>query len=434
MTERLDVYLKGRRVATLDLDRGSKYRLEYFSEYVDDPGAVPISVHFPVVPGPYTGDDVKWFLENLLPDREEVRRRWAIEAGLRTDEAFGLLRVYGQDVAGALEFYPSETPRERSADLEAISEAGIAEIIRQIREDDTRWLPDGRTDHRFSLGGAQGKFALALHEGEWFQPSGQQPSTHIFKPGVAKYSGSDVTEHIVLRVAAGLGFPVASSTIEYFDGQRTLVVERFDRLRAGETVLRLHQEDFAQATATPPSRKYESDGGPSCEQIFAVIDRNLSVKNAASAKRRFAYSLVFSWIIGNHDGHAKNYALMLLPEARFLAPLYDLNCIYVFAPEATCRAKDYRAFDGFELAFAINGKRRVGELGRAEFRQLERDAGLAEFELDVVARHFADGLVTAVNAVIAELPAECQALPPVQNFPYVAYAQACRVRDLLSAD
>lgn len=31
----------------------------------------------------------------------------------------------------------------------------------------------------FSLGGAQGKFALARREGQWFEPTGQHPSTHI---------------------------------------------------------------------------------------------------------------------------------------------------------------------------------------------------------------------------------------------------------------
>lgn len=431
MNERLDVYLLGVQVAKLELVRGSRYRLEYLPEHIADPSAVPVSVHFPVVPGPYTGEDVEWFLENLLPDREDVRRRWAISAGLPTDEVFGLLSAYGQDVAGALEFYPAGTPCTLTSELDPVSGEAIAERIRQIRDDDTQWLPDGRRDHRFSLGGAQGKFALAEHDGEWFQPSGQQPSTHIFKPGVAKYDGSDVTEHIVLRVAERLGFPVAPSRIEYFEGQRTLVVERFDRLRTDESVVRLHQEDFAQATGTPPSRKYEADGGPSYRQIFAVMDRNLSVRNASNAKLTFAYSLVFSWIIGNHDGHSKNYALMLLANGRFLAPLYDLNSIYVFQAEEVCQAKDYRAFDELDLAFAVNGKRRVGEIGREEFRQLERDAGLAEFELDRIARHFADRLVPAVNAVIDELPDECKGLTPVQNFPFVAYAQTRRVQDLL---
>lgn len=75
---------------------------------------------------------------------------------------------------------------------------------------------------------------------------------------------------LLLALAGGNPFlpapvpPVAQCEIEHFGAQKVLVVERFDRRLSatGDYWLRLPQEDFCQATATPPALKYEADGGP----------------------------------------------------------------------------------------------------------------------------------------------------------------------------
>jgi serine/threonine protein kinase HipA of HipAB toxin-antitoxin module len=71
------------------------------------------------------------------------------------------------------------------------------------------------------------------------------------------------------RNALPYGIPVARCDIGQFGSQKVLVVERFDRQihSSGKYWLRLVQEDFCQATATPSSMKYERDGGQGVLEI-----------------------------------------------------------------------------------------------------------------------------------------------------------------------
>ncbi|MFT2675355.1 HipA N-terminal domain-containing protein, partial [Escherichia coli] len=82
----------------------------------------PISVTLPVVTTPFGNDSTKRFLDNLLPDRADVRSRWAREARLASDSTFDLLTVYGADVAGALEFSPAGTAPRQEENLTPLTE------------------------------------------------------------------------------------------------------------------------------------------------------------------------------------------------------------------------------------------------------------------------------------------------------------------------
>jgi len=430
MTNTLGVYLYGERVAEIRRRRGA-LALHYAPEQILRDDSVPISVQFPVSPEVYRGAKVEWFLENLLPDREDVRARWAREAGLDTTAAFDLLAAYGADVAGALEFYPDDAQPAASRERHLLTSEEIAERIRAIRQDDSRWIDHRSHGQPFSLGGAQGKFALAYEVGQWFEPFGSAPSTHIFKPGVRGYENSDITEHLTMRVASKLGMNVARTEIREFAGEHVLVVERFDRVRKDESILRIHQEDLAQATGTSVLKKYEKDGGPGAVDLFALFDRQLEPTLALDAKIRFAESLVFAWIVGHNDGHAKNYSLQLYPGRTLLGPLYDLNCNLVFYQASICRARDYSAFDSDELAFSVRRSFRLGDFGLASIRELERASGLPAGYLVEFARRIEAGITNAVRDAIDELPARFQVLTAVENYPFVAYAQRQRVRDAL---
>jgi serine/threonine-protein kinase HipA len=101
-----------------------------------------------------------------------------------------------------------------------------------------------------------------------------------------------------------------------------LVVERYDRRRQSDGKLsRVHQEDFCQATATPPSRKYENQGGPSLRDIAEILQTTALPDSIGE----FFATLMVNVILANSDAHAKNFALMLEPGAPIrLAPRYDL--------------------------------------------------------------------------------------------------------------
>ncbi|WP_435747258.1 HipA domain-containing protein [Microbacterium sp. PMB16] len=431
MIRTLDVHLYDAHVATITR-RGENLQLRYLPEYVESDSPVPISVTLPVVTTPFGNDETKRFLDNLMPDRADVRSRWAREAKLTSDSTFDLLSVYGADVAGALEFYHASASPRREQSLTPLTEKEIGDRIRQIRRDDSDWLQHRAVEEGFSLGGAQGKFALALRDGRWFEPSGRQPSTHIFKPGIQRLPGSDVTEHITLQVARLLGIDAAASVIAEFDGEHVLIVERFDRFDDNGTIGRLHQEDLAQATGTSHVQKYEVDGGPGYRDIFTVFDRNLSAPDAKRAKERFAKLHVFSWIIGHNDGHSKNFSLTHVPGRSVLAPFYDLNSSLPFTQREQVLAHDPVVFDNVELAFAVNGANTLGTFNADSIRCLEADAGLAEGDLREFALQVTAAVQPAVAVVTELLPDHLKELPAVALYPHATYAQTRRVIDALA--
>lgn len=430
MNRALDVYLYGVHAATLTR-RGDNLNLRYVPAYVDSIDPVPISVSLPVVSGAFPSTVTRKFLENLLPDRADVRSRWAREAKLDSDSAFDLLSVYGADVAGALEFYPQGGTPRRDLNLSAVTDAEIGARIREIRRDDSAWNHDRDVEQGFSLGGAQGKFALTLKGDQWFEASGAHPSTHIFKPGIFNRDNSDITEYITINIAREFLLQVPNVTVAEYDGEHVLIVERFDRLVSSEGITRVHQEDLAQATNTSYLRKYESDNGPSYKDFFDLFDRALSVMDAQLAKISLAHLLVFSWIIGHNDGHAKNYSLIHLPGRTVLAPFYDLNSALPFIPPNQVRANDPTVFHNIGLALSVNGANTLGSFNLESISCLEVDTQLSEGHLVAYAQWVATELQSVTNRVIATLPDEIQSLDEVKLYPFATFTHTRHVKSVL---
>ncbi len=67
-------------------------------------------------------------------------------------------------------------------------------------------------------------------------------------------------------------------------------------------LLRLPQEDLCQAFGIPSSIKYESDGGPGIRAIMAFL---VGSSEALEDRYNFMKFMVFQWLIGATDGHAK---------------------------------------------------------------------------------------------------------------------------------
>lgn len=85
-------------------------------------------------------------------------------------------------------------------------------------------------------------------------------------------SNSVENEFYCLRLAAAFGLPVTKAEMQDFNGMRALVVERFDRRwTADKRLLRMPQEDFCQVLSVPPTRKYQSEGGPGLIQMLEVL-------------------------------------------------------------------------------------------------------------------------------------------------------------------
>ncbi|HEY2055426.1 MAG TPA: type II toxin-antitoxin system HipA family toxin [Solirubrobacterales bacterium] len=327
MNDALVVLLGDRVAGTLTRLTGGQLRFDYDPLYREAETATPLSLSMPVRINSHSDRVVTPWLWGLLPDNEAVLRRWARELQASASSAFSLLSTpVGEDCAGAVRFVAPDRVEEalgRSGEVTWLDESGVAERLRELREDATAWLGEVFTG-QFSLAGTQAKTALLLDGNRWGVPTGSIPTTHILKPGVQGLADQDLDEHLCLDAARRAGLVVAHTRIERFAEFSAIVVERYDRLAVDDRLVRVHQEDLCQALGLPPDRKYQRDGGPTPTQIARLLRNAMSPSVAEEAVRRFADALAWNWVIGGTDAHAKNYSLLLSAGQVRLAPLYDV--------------------------------------------------------------------------------------------------------------
>jgi serine/threonine-protein kinase HipA len=130
-----------------------------------------------------------------------------------------------------------------------------------------------------------------------------------------------------MKLAKACGLDTADCDVFYFKGIPYYVTERYDRSKKGEFWTRLHQEDFCQLLGYEPSIKYESEGGPKLLQCFELL-RNLELP--ASDTIEFLDRIIFIFLTGNGDAHAKNFSVIYRDGRPRLAPAYDLLSTVVY--------------------------------------------------------------------------------------------------------
>ncbi|MGE4427107.1 MAG: type II toxin-antitoxin system HipA family toxin [Solirubrobacteraceae bacterium] len=328
MTDLLHVILEDRVAGTLRRLSGGRLRFEYDDDYRRISAGTPLSLSMPIEARTHGDGVVTPWLWGLLPDDGAVLRRWGRRFHVATTSPFALLATpVGEDCAGAVRFArPEDLDRAltRGGDVAWLTDDEVGERLRDLREDATSWL--GRTlTGQFSLAGAQAKTALLHRDGRWGVPSGGTPTTHILKPAIHGLDDHDLNEHLCLDAARRAGLLVARTRIASFGTETAVVVERYDRrVGADGTVTRVHQEDLCQALGSPPARKYQNEGGPRPPQIATLLRGALPSSVADAAVERFADALIWNWLVGGTDAHAKNYSLLLAGDQTRLAPLYDI--------------------------------------------------------------------------------------------------------------
>jgi serine/threonine-protein kinase HipA len=320
----------------------------------------------------------------------------------------------GADCAGAVQVVPPGRPPDQAGELTPISPAEIGLHIRRLRADAAAWdFPE--RGGRWSLGGQQGKFALARNgDGEWLLPSGRAASTHIVKVGVSGVPGSDVAEFVTMRAAALLGLPVPPVAFSVFDGESALVATRFDRIVEAGGVRRVHQEDLCQALGLWRTMKYQADGGPSAGAVIDFLRRALDRRDREAGLRDFARAQVFHWIVAGTDAHAKNHAVLHTGSLVTLAPFFALLSTAFLWP-----AREVH-FEG-RLAMKFGGEYRLRKVDAGRFDHAAAELGVDESWLIAVARLYRDRLPDVVDAALAELP------------PTVAPVERARLRDAMAA-
>lgn len=332
MTERepLAVWLYGTQVGVLRDVGDDSIALEWTEHAVDRWGVnsrivsnlLPIS-RPPSAPHPRR---VKVFVDGLLPEGH-ARTNYALEAGLRPDDSFGLLTRYGRDTAGALVFQqlgePEPTRVGQYVDIDTV------EIGRRLREA-IRHLPAqtlGRGRDSSTLAGMQPKITLhRTAQGQWQACLSGAPSTWIVKVAQPRDSpAADVvdTEVLSLDLARAAGFAAAHAELHTFDGVRAIAVRRYDRVETQEGLRRTHQEDLAQAiglnTAEPLRKFQRGNRMPALDQAADVL------RGGGSEPDDLLRLVTLNYLLGNIDAHAKNISFLRHADGTAsLAPAYDI--------------------------------------------------------------------------------------------------------------
>ena len=373
---RLSVWYEHSRVGTLRKAADGGMEFSYDPAWIGAPGAFPVTSALPLSDRTFRGAVAFSAFDNLLPDSEgELRPRIAERIAAAGTDVHSLLAALGRDCVGALQFLPEgEVPEPGPLRYRLLKNAEIADDLGGLTAAPLGLERD--EDFRISIAGAQEKTALLLLPEGWAKPHGITPTSHIFKtpmgvlPGPDRVDLSDSVENeaFCLRLSAELGLPTAKAEIKTFDGQKALVVERFDRRWENGILRRLPQEDFCQALGIPSTQKYQKNGGPGIQDIM----RHLQESDDPRADREiFFKAQIFFFLIGATDGHAKNFSLHLGVGGRFrLAPLYDVLSLAPAIESGRLQRKRFR------LAMAIDGKYGIDELVPRHFETTAVAGGL----------------------------------------------------------
>ncbi len=328
MTGSLVVLLGDRIAGMVSRSARGVLRFLYADGYEAD--ATPLSLSMPTQLRSHPDRAVVPWMQGLLPDNDAVLARWGRQFQVSPSSPFALLSTpVGEDCAGAVRFVHPDRVDEalgREGKVVWLTDDDVAQRLMELQQDATAWL--GSTfAGPFSLGGAQAKTALLRENGRWGVPSGSIPTTHILKPAVAGLDGHDLNEHLCLDAAHRAGLLVARSEIFRFADQTALIVERYDRLHDGTRTVRVHQEDLCQALGVSPFKKYQNEGGPGVADVAGLLRRSMAASHADVDVWRFADALIWNWVIGGTDAHAKNYSVLLDGSDVRLAPLYDVASV-----------------------------------------------------------------------------------------------------------
>lgn len=363
-TKRLLVLMNGRSCGVVEQD-GNQLAFNYDAAWVRDPTAFPLSLSMPLEVERHNNDVISAFMWGLLPDNEITLDAWAKMHHVSAGNCFGLLGAVGEDCPGAIQFIPPERIDELEGigRIDWLSEEALVSLIRDLVANPGRGRRE-RTGGQFSLAGAQTKTALYREDGKWGVPGGGVPTTHILKPFTDLHDGQIENEHFCLRLAQRLGMRAADTEVLDIGGIPVICSTRYDRVRNNQNkIVRLHQEDTCQALEVHPRKKYENEGGPNAVRIMQLLKDHSTA--AGQDRDRFVRALAYNFVIGNTDGHAKNYALLLLRKQVRLAPLYDIASYLPYMGKEK----------GVKLAMKIGGKYEMDEIMPHHWERFAEEAG-----------------------------------------------------------
>jgi serine/threonine-protein kinase HipA len=395
-------------VGHIDVAADGTLSLRYGERWLQTTGAFPLSVTMPLRTEPFSSEIILPWLANLLPEEEQLQ---VLTRSLGLDQAdvLAVLEQIGGDTAGALSF-GEHTDRGRwtYAPLTQFygTDDALEALERHFADLGRRPFLVGEEGVRQSLAGGQKKSALAVLGPDGVPvlrlpgpddvlaiPLNGSPSTLIVKPDNPNLPGITENEVWCLRMANAIGIEAAHATILQATGRTAIGVLRYDRrLGRNGQILRLHQEDFAQANGFPPGRKYERGTLRGLDlKTLLETGRHVSANDALALLDQ----AIFNILVANTDAHAKNYSLILpVAAAPRLAPLYDVSSVLPWPHVVQSYAQ------------SIAGKKRTPDMiaGR-HWEEVARDIGYRPTDVRNRVQELVDKLVACRVKVTAEVAA-----------------------------
>lgn len=329
----LDIWLHGQLVArTESTDRGRKVRVTYADTVTERYGAeIPLLSCSLPTPGPSEPAKARAFLEGLLPEGAALATAAAQVRGVRLmdgapdtpADAVALLAEFGRECAGAVVLLPAGIDAPSGGRYRPLDDDDLDAIVRGLPQHPVG--TDLGRDVRMSLAGAQPKFLLARIDGRWHEPIDGAPSTHIIKPTVT-WPHSAQNEALIIGLGRACGLTDSDAWVEQMGYTDVFVAQRYDRRIDAGRIIRLHQEDMCQAAGLRPKDKY-TIGRPSTLMTRLLRDNTDRPREQIAALFR---QIAFRAVVGDEDGHGKNYSLILDDGTVRLAPLYDSLCTLIY--------------------------------------------------------------------------------------------------------
>jgi len=272
---------------------------------------------------------IKRFLENLLPEGKGLDDLTSF-THISKSNIFGLIQAMGFETSGALSF--GKIHKETTPLFRPITEK---ELTQRIDEIESKSIIIWDKKQRLSLAGVQEKLPVLLKDGELGLADGGLSSTHILKFQTKRNENIVVNEYFCMSLAKEAGLMVAAVSLKKYGTHPVLMVERFDRVIAKNTVKRLHIIDGCQMLDLPSSYKYERNfgSGRDVENIRegASFRKLFEAANAcevpATAKLQLLDWAIYTLIIGNADAHGKNISFFVSQSGITVAPYYDMLSI-----------------------------------------------------------------------------------------------------------
>ena len=348
----------------------------YSDRYLSLERARPLSISLPLSRVEFTPEETKNFFEGLLP--EGFLRKMIIEKNLqKTSNYLGLLGCLGAECLGAIQIIGDDVNVEEAA-YHKLSSSQLLDLAKEGASKSA----DIILESHLSLTGASGKIGVYIDkEGQFYLPVGTAPSTHILKQSHVRYDQIVLNEQLSLLTAKQIGISVPTSYViepdDHVNKEDVLFAsKRYDRSFKGSGRMisgllcpyRLHQEDFGQAMGISSSDKYETEGQNYLKIMFDIL-KNHSASPIEDQIKLWDI-IVFNFLIGNTDGHVKNFSLLYNEKmsAIRVAPAYDIISTIVYSSHTD------------NMAVSIGNEFNI--------KKIDRDSFEKEIKMDHLNRHF----------------------------------------------